>query len=116
MLDSIRDGLRTVGQSWGLAVLVWVVNLAVAAVLAVPLAGILERSLYQTEAAETMMYGFDYPWWSEWSDEQSGWTTSFGPDTFGAGFVPKNLDLLLKGLAAPAYGRFLARFAGDLPS
>ncbi len=26
------------------------------------------------------------------------------------------LDLLLKGLAAPAYGRFLARFAGDLPS
>ncbi len=114
MLDAIREGLKTVRRSWGLAVLVWVVNLAVAALLAVPFSGILERALQKTEAAETMMYGFDYAWWSQWSDEQSGWTASFAPDTFGAGFVFKNVDLLLKG-NLPA-GLFLRREReGELP-
>ena len=44
-----------------------------------------------------MMRGFDYPWWSHWSDTRSGWQTTLGPDLLGTGFALKNLDLLLKG-------------------
>ena len=101
MLYALVQGGRLLRRSFGLAVLLLVVNVAAALVLAVPLAGILQRDLHQKQASRSMLYGFDYPWWSEWSDTQSGWTTSFGPEIFGVGFVFRNLDLLLKG-ALPA--------------
>jgi len=97
MISGLVDGLRTVGRSWGLVLLLLAVNVSVAAVLAIPLAGVLEDDLRNTDSAVTMLYGFDHGWWSQWADEQSGWTESFRPDLFGAGFAVKNLDLLLKG-------------------
>jgi len=101
MLFALVQGWRLLRRSFGLAVLLLVVNVATAMVLAVPLARILQSDLHQKQAAQNMMYGFDYPWWSAWSDSQSGWTTSFGPEILGAGFAFRNLDLLLKG-ALPA--------------
>ena len=101
MLYALVQGGRLLRRSFGLAVLLLVVNVAAALVLAAPLAGILQRDLHQKQASRSMLYGFDYPWWSQWSDAQSGWTTSFGPEIFGVGFVFRNLDLLLKG-ALPA--------------
>jgi hypothetical protein len=101
MLYALVQGWRLLRRSYGLAVLLLVVNLGTAALLAAPLALILQRDLRQTQSAENMMYGFDYPWWSQWSDRQAGWPGSFGPDVFGAGFAFRNLDLLLKG-ALPA--------------
>jgi hypothetical protein len=97
VLASVRDGFRALRRSWGLVPLLLVVNVAVALVLAAPLAQVLEKDLENTDSARQMMYGFDYPWWSQWSDAQPGWTASFAPDVFGRGFVFKNLDLLLKG-------------------
>ena len=97
MLYALVQGWRLLRRSFGLAVLLLVVNLGLALLLAVPLAGVLRRDLHQMQASQNMMYGFDYPWWSQWSDAQSGWTTSFGPEIFGVGFVFRNLDLLLKG-------------------
>jgi hypothetical protein len=101
MLAALRDGFRAAGRSWGLAVVLLVVNLATAALLAVPLAARLEADLAGTDSAQAMLYGFDYNWWSEWSDRQTGWTASFHPDIFGTGFAFKNVDLLLRG-ALPA--------------
>ena len=66
-----------------------------------PLAARLEEDLAGKDSAQAMLYGFDYNWWSEWSDRQEGWTASFHPDIFGTGFAFKNVDLLLKG-AFPA--------------
>ncbi|HXB55021.1 MAG TPA: hypothetical protein VN461_09585 [Vicinamibacteria bacterium] len=97
MIDALREGFRAVRRNSGLAVLLLVINLGLAAVLAVPLAGVLERDLHQTDAGANMMYGFDYAWWSHWWDEQKGWTGSFGPEIFGAGFAFRNLELLLQG-------------------
>jgi hypothetical protein len=97
MLSALRDGFRSLGHNWGLVVLVFVVNLVLALVLAVPLALQLERDLSQTGASGTMMYGFDYDWWTEWSERQVGSSSTFAPDIFGPGFVFKNLDLLLRG-------------------
>lgn len=97
MLYAIQEGFRAVRRSWGLVALLLLVNLSLAAGLAVPLAGALERDLGKTGDAARMMYGFDYAWWSRWSEAQTGWTSSFGPDILGVGFAFKNLDLLLKG-------------------
>ena len=47
-------------------------------------------------AADNMLSGFDYPWWSARVRRAPGQTT-FGPDILGAGFAFKNLDLLLRG-------------------
>jgi hypothetical protein len=94
---AIGDGFRAVRRNWGLVLLLLAVNAGLAALLAVPLAGRLEAELRHRDAAAGMMYGFDYTWWSEWSERQSGWTRSFGPELFGSGFAYRNLDLLLRG-------------------
>lgn len=101
MLYALVEGWRLLRRSFGLAVLLLVVNLGTALVFAVPLARNLRADLRQKQAAQNMMYGFDYSWWSEWSDRQSGWTASFGPEIFGVGFAFRNVDLLLRG-ALPA--------------
>jgi hypothetical protein len=97
ILAALRDGVRTVARSWGLVALLLGVNLGVAALLAVPLAEVLERDLRHHDAAGRMMYGFDFAWWSHWSEAQQDWKSSFGPDILGVGFAFKNLDLLLRG-------------------
>jgi hypothetical protein len=97
MLTALRDGFRSLARNWGLVVLVLVVNLALALLLAAPLALQLERDLTRTGASASMMYGFDFDWWTEWSERQEGVSSTFAPDTFGAGFAFKNLDLLLRG-------------------
>jgi hypothetical protein len=97
MLLALREGFRSVGRSWGLVVLLLGVNISVAGLLAVPLAGVLERDLAQTEAASNMLYGFDFSWWQVWSEKQDGWTSSFGPRIFGTGFAFSNVDSLLRG-------------------
>lgn len=94
---AIQGGFRALRRNWGLAPLLLVVNLLTAALLAAPMVKVLEQALKNTDAAPRMLEGFDYPWWSAWSDAQSGWTSAFRPDLFGIGFAFKNLDLLLQG-------------------
>lgn len=92
-------------------------NLGLAAVLAVPLAGALEEGLAHRDAAQNMLTGFDYGWWSAWSERQTGAAGDFGPEILGAGFVFRNLELLLGGqlparLFAPAPASGPARVDG----
>jgi hypothetical protein len=94
---AIAGGLRRVRRSWGLCVFLLGFNLATALLLAVPLAGTLAREFHERPSGPAMVRGFDYPWWSHWSDTRSGWHATLGPDLLGKGFALKNLDLLLKG-------------------
>jgi hypothetical protein len=112
MIPALRDGFRAVRHNWGTAVFVLAVNLAAAALLALPLASALERDLAHTGASVDMMYGFDHTWWKEWQERQTGWTASFGPEILGAGFAAKNLDLLLHGELPLGWFR-APREAGD---
>jgi hypothetical protein len=96
-LRALAAGFRLVGRSWGLPVLLLAVNLLTAAILAVPLAGEMERSLAKSESAHRMLYGFDFPWWSQWHDTRAGHELAFAPDLFGVGFAFKNVELLLRG-------------------
>lgn len=97
MLTALREGLFAVARNWGLAVLVLAVNVLMAAALAAPLAVQMEAELKNREAASTMMYGFDFGWWSEWHDRQRGFASTFSPEIFGAGFAFRNVELLLNG-------------------
>jgi hypothetical protein len=95
IVDAARRGLRRAAALWGLVLFLLLVNLAAAAVLAVPLALTLRDDLTHRPAADNMLYGFDYPWWSAWADAHP--RTSFSPEIFGRGFAFKNADLLLGG-------------------
>lgn len=97
MLTALLDGIRAVRRSLGLVLLLWALNLAVAAPLALALAQELRGELHEREAARGMLYGFDYAWWSEWSARQQGFASGFGPALLGVGFVLKNVDALLRG-------------------
>ena len=97
MIRGLLEGLGALRRSWGLVVLLWAANVLLAAILAVPFVGVMEAELEERGAGRTMMYGFDYDFWSEWSERQSGWTKGFGPDLFGKGLLAKNLDLALRG-------------------
>jgi hypothetical protein len=85
MLSSLRDGFRSVARNWGIVALVLLANLAFALVLAVPLAVQLEGDLAHLEASRGMMYGFDYDWWSAWSEKQEGPSAALSPDILGVG-------------------------------
>jgi hypothetical protein len=93
----IVGGLQAVFRSWGLLALLLAVNIAVPALLAIPLSGVLQHDLDHRDAASAMMYGFDHAWWSRWSDSQSGFAASFRPEILGSGFVLRNWELLLRG-------------------
>ena len=94
---SLAEGLRRAARSWGLGVLLLLVNLGTALLLALPLLATLAAALDERPAGAAMMRGFDYPWWSHWADTRSGWQSSVGPELLGPGFAFKNLDLLLRG-------------------
>jgi hypothetical protein len=99
-------GLRMVARSWGLLGLLLAVSLCLTSVLAIPLSEALQRDLDHRDAAASMMYGFDYPWWSHWSSLQAGFLKAFGPEIFGSGFAPRNWDLALRGeLPRRMFGR-----------
>ena len=97
-MSALRAGFRSVGRNWGLVLLVLLGNLALALVVAVPLALQLEGDLLHRGASRGMMYGFDYDWWAHWSERQEGPPSALSPDILGAGFAFRNLDLLLKGV------------------
>jgi hypothetical protein len=101
VVTALRRGFRSVARNWGLVLLVLLVNLALALVVAVPLALQLEGDLVHREASRGMMYGFDYDWWQQWSTRQEGPASALSPDLLGTGFAFRNLELLLKG-ALPA--------------
>jgi hypothetical protein len=96
-MRDLKEGFGTLRRSLGLVPLLLCVNLALAALLALPLARALARDLRNTDAAARMTTGFDYDWWSEWSQRQKGYARHLSPELLGLGFAAKNLELLLKG-------------------
>ncbi len=97
MVRSLRDGFRSLARNCGLVLLVLATNVGLALLLAVPFAILVERDLARTGASTSMMYGFDYDWWSRWDSQAKGFAADFGPDLVGIGFAFRNLDLLLQG-------------------
>jgi len=110
MMRALASGLERAARAPRLVLVLLIVNLASAALLAVPLARTLEVELEHKDAAGRMVQGFDFPWWSQWAEGQHAWTSSFAPDVFGIGFAFRNVDLLLRGFLPG--GLFVFREAG----
>lgn len=98
MIASLAEAFRAVRRVPSLVLVVWLTNVAAASLLAVPLALLLEAEFTEREAGTTMMLGTDYAWWSRFTDTQSGWPGSFGPEILGLGTLFRSLDLLVRGL------------------
>jgi hypothetical protein len=96
-MRDLREGFRTLQRSLVLVPILLAANLVLAALLALPLGLALERDLRNTDAAMHLTTGFDYDWWSEWSQRQAGYARELSPELLGKGFAAKNLELLLKG-------------------
>ena len=96
-MRDLAAGFRTLRRSLSLIPVLFAANLALAALLAIPLGLALERELRSTDAAARMTTGFDYDWWSEWSQRQAGYARHLSPELLGLGFAAKNLELLLTG-------------------
>jgi hypothetical protein len=97
MVSALRDGFGSIGRNYGLVLAVLATNLALALLLAAPLALRIQNDLENRGASVGMLYGFDYDWWSQWSEQQEGYAKTFAPDILGRGFAAKSLDLLLRG-------------------
>jgi hypothetical protein len=97
MLRCLGDGFRSLARNYGLVLLVLAANLALALVLAVPFASELQKDLSHTGASRSMMYGFDYDWWTRFDARARGFGAGFAPDLTDTGFALRNLDLLLRG-------------------
>lgn len=97
MLRAFKHGWTAVVRNWGLCALLLGVNLGVAALLALPLATVLEQELRERPVAERVRDGFDFAWWERFHESRKGWTEAYGPEIEGAGFVFRNADLLLRG-------------------
>jgi hypothetical protein len=98
VIASLSSGFRSLRRNAGLVLLVLGTNLVFALLLAVPLAGVLEKELAHTGASRRMMEGFDYDWWSAFDESATGPASSLDPDLLGTGFALRNLDLLLRGV------------------
>jgi len=114
---ALKEGFARMRRSPGLVFVVFVTNVLLAALLALPLKDRLRADLENREAAGANLYGFDTAWFGAWHDAQSGPAREFVPEILGAGFAFRNLDLLLKGhLPAGLFARGTERESEYAPA
>lgn len=99
--QSLRTGLRTVFGTPKVAVGIYLVNLSLALLLAFPLYQVLRGSFAYSTVRETMLLGFDYDWWTEFSAHAEGLAKTFRPEVIGIGPFFENAQVFLQG----AFGR-----------
>jgi hypothetical protein len=75
----------------------YVVNLCLSLLLAVPLFHSLQGSFGASQVSERMAQGFDYLWWEEFRDQSRGLAGTFTPALIGKGALLINLESLLRG-------------------
>jgi hypothetical protein len=90
--------VRAAARAPALLLLLWLLNLGLAALLAIPLAIQLEASLLQRGASSDVLYGFDYDWWERWHADQDGYAAELQPRILGRARPLWNLELLLGGV------------------
>ena len=96
VLLNIAKGFVTVKSAGRLVVLLYLLNLGLAMVLAVPMHDSLSSSLGRSQAGEQMERSFDYLWWEEYRDRGRGLAETFGPSIIGRGALLNNLEGLLQ--------------------
>ncbi len=97
MLHALLDGARRAARAWRLLLVLWVVNLAVAAPFAVALAHELDDSLGRGLAHREQAGGLDLGWYGELEAEAGPLAKTFGPQILGGGAFFDNLERWWRG-------------------
>ncbi|MCR4437548.1 MAG: hypothetical protein QHJ34_00700 [bacterium] len=102
VFQSLKSGIQAVLGNPKVAVAVYLTNLALAMILALPMYRILHASFAHSAVRETMALGFDYDWWTEFSAHAEGLAKTFRPEVSGLGPFLENAEFLVQG----RFGRF----------
>ncbi len=95
--QSVVSGVRAVLRTPKLVAVVYVVNLGLALLLALPMFQVLHGSFAHSAVRENMMLGFDYDWWTEFAAKAEGLAKTFRPEVSGLGPFFENAEVLLRG-------------------
>jgi hypothetical protein len=97
-LLNLSKGFRQSISLPRLILTLYLVNLLLSLVLAVPFFQTIDDSMGSSQVRERMSEGFDYLWWEEFRDERgSGLSETFSPGLIGPGAALLNLENLLRG-------------------
>lgn len=95
---ALQDGISLVSRNVRMVVVIYIVNISLALLLAIPVFSSLNRSIGKSAVREQLVQGFDYDWWAGFTFQAQGVEKTIRPSLSG-GFGPlfDNLELLLTG-------------------
>lgn len=96
-LLNFTKGFRQSASLPKMILALYVLNLLLSLLLAVPLFHSLDDSFGSSLVGERMAQGFDYQWWEEFRDRNRGLSGTFTPALIGKGGPLLNLESLLRG-------------------
>ncbi len=94
---NVAKGFRQSASLPRMILAIYVLNLLLSLLLAVPLFHSLDDSFGSSLVGERMAQGFDYLWWEEFRDRSWGLAGTFTPALIGKGGPLLNLEGLLRG-------------------
>jgi hypothetical protein len=94
-ISASKQGLLLTGRASHMIFFLFLLNLLLSMILAVPMYHILKDSFGQGETAEKMAEGFDYLWWEQFRYRSQGIAKTFSPSIIGKGALLDNCDYLL---------------------
>jgi hypothetical protein len=92
VIRSLVNGFARLGRAWRMVLLLWLVNVALAAPFAVALAADLDASLGRSRVHENLLEGFDMGWQGELQEGARGLVETFGPELLRGGAFFENLE------------------------
>lgn len=95
-LYHFAKGFKNTGMTARMVLLLFVINLAFALILAVPMYQSLKGSFGNSLVGDRMAEGFDALWWEEFNDQSEGLEKTFTPFIIGKGAVLNNLEGLVQ--------------------
>lgn len=94
-LINVIKGFKSTQKRTRMVVLLFILNLAFSAILAVPMYHSLRDSFGDSLVGERMAKGFDMLWWEEFRDQSEGLEKTFTPSIIGKGAILNNLEGLI---------------------
>jgi hypothetical protein len=101
ILNAFRDGMRRAATAPAVLLGVFALTFLVALPLGLALAGMIDNSLTNSEAASLAASGVNYEWWQEFEAQATGVGTAFTPRTIGFGGVLDNVNSMLNNVDHP---------------
>jgi len=98
IMKAFRRGYSLVNENIKMVPIIYIVNLAVATILAIPMFATLNNSFGARAVREKMIQNFDYDWWSTFRLGANSFEKTIRPSlSSGFGTLFDNLQLLLNG-------------------